>query len=140
MAAQRSEELKTLQEILKWIRFQAKPGLRELVVRVLDTPTKMVVYELSDGASSTREIAAKAHISFQTVAHYWENWSKVGIVEEAEEYQGRSRHICSLQELGLDVPAPALPAQQPSKEQSVKEEPSKEAETKATTTETKAGT
>lgn len=65
----------------------------------------MLIYELSDGTRGTREVASAAGIgSNATVAAYWKRWSKVGIVEPSPTYRGRYQRICSLEEVGLEVP------------------------------------
>ncbi|MEM3429403.1 MAG: hypothetical protein QXL25_07795 [Candidatus Bathyarchaeia archaeon] len=65
----------------------------------------MLIYELSDGERSTREIATLAGVkSNATVSNYWRKWYKLGIVEPSEEHEGRFKKICSLEEVGLTIP------------------------------------
>lgn len=108
-----SEELKVLKSIeskldniLRWIRFAVMQQLRSILMQNLTRDIEMLIYELSDGERSTREIAAllgiKSHV---TIANYWKKWSKLGIVEPSEKYQGRFKKICSLEEVGLSVPS-----------------------------------
>jgi hypothetical protein len=114
-----SDELKTLKSIeskldqlLKWTRFAGMQQLRTILTQNLTKDREMLIYELSDGKRSTREIAAllgiKSHV---TVANYWKKWSVLGIVEPSEKYPGRFRKVCSLKEVGLTVPPlPGAPA------------------------------
>jgi hypothetical protein len=107
-----SEELKALKNIdykldqlLKWTRFAGMQQLRTILSQNLTTDTEMLIYELSDGERSTREIAGLSGVgSNATVANYWRKWSKLGIVEPSEKRQGRFKRICSLEEVGLTVP------------------------------------
>jgi transposase-like protein len=107
-----SEELKTLKNIdskldqlLKWTRFAGMQQLRTILAQNLTTDKEALIYELSDGERSTREIAELSGVgSNATVANYWRKWSKLGIVEPSERHQGRFRRICSLEEVGLTVP------------------------------------
>jgi len=107
-----SEELKTLKNIeskldqlLKWTRFAGMQQLRTILTQNLTTDIEMLIYELSDGERSTREIAGFSGVgSNATVASYWRKWSKLGIVEPSEKRQGRFRRICSLEEVGLTPP------------------------------------
>ncbi len=63
-----------------------------------------MIYEMSDGEHSTRDIAKLAGVSPQTVSNYWEKWGKLRIVEKSGTREGRSRRICSLEEVGLEIP------------------------------------
>jgi len=94
-----------LDQLLKWTRFAGMQQLRTILAQNLTTDLEMTIYELSDGERSTREIAGLLGIgSNATVANYWKKWSKLGIVEPSEKRQGRSRRICSLEEVALTVP------------------------------------
>jgi hypothetical protein len=118
-----SEELKALRNIeskmdrlLKWTRFAGMQQLRTILTQNLTTDVEMLIYELSDGERTTREIAALSGVgSNATVANYWRKWSRLGIVEPSEKRQGRFRRICSLEEVGLTAPPlpPAAEAGQP---------------------------
>lgn len=106
-----SEELKTLKSIeskldnlLKWTRFAGMQQLRTILSQNLTKDVEMIIYELSDGERSTREIAKLSGVSNATVANYWKRWSALGIVEPSEKREGRFRRICSLAEVGLTVP------------------------------------
>lgn len=95
-----------LKELLKWSRFAGMQQLRNVLGQSLKTETEMLIYELSDGTRGTREVAASAGVgSNATVAAYWKKWSKVGIVEPTPAFHGRYQRICSLEEVGLSVPA-----------------------------------
>lgn len=95
----------TLTELLKWSRFAGVQQLRGILIQSLRTDSEMLVYDLSDGTRGTREIAKMAKIgSNATVAMYWKKWSKIGIVEPSKSFQGRYKHICSMEEAGLKVP------------------------------------
>jgi hypothetical protein len=124
-----SDELKTLKSIeqkldqlLKWTRFAGMQQLRSILTQNLTKDTEMLLYELSDGERTTREIARLAGVgSNATIASYWKKWSKIGIVEPSERRRGRYRRICSLEEVGLTVP-PMLQADIPQTEAEHSEE------------------
>lgn len=116
-----SEELKTLKSIenkldqlLRWTRFAGMQQLRNILTQNLTKDIELLIYELSDGKRSTREIAKLVGIkSHATVTGYWKKWSKLGIVEPSEKYSGRFRRICSLEEVGLTVPPlPGAPVEE----------------------------
>jgi len=83
----------------------------------------MLVYELSDGERTTREIARLANVgSHATVASYWKKWSKLGIVEPSPKRQGRFQRICSLEEVGLTVPPMMQASTTPTETEQTEEE------------------
>ena len=107
--AKLAEIATTLRELLKWTRFGGMLRLKDILNQTLLTPVEKLVYELSDGNRSTREIARHIGKGHVTIFRYWEKWRKMGIIEPAER-EGRYRHICSLEEVGLEVPPlPAKP-------------------------------
>jgi hypothetical protein len=107
-----SEELEVLKSIenkldqlLKWTRFAGLQQLRNVLTQHLGTDKELLIYELSDGERTTREIAQLVRVgSNATVAGYWKKWSKLGIVEPSQKRQGRFQRICSLEEVGLTIP------------------------------------
>lgn len=107
-----SEELEVLKSIefkidqlIKWSRFAGLQQLRNVLTQFLTTDKELLIFELSDGERTTREIAKLANIgSNSTIAAYWKKWSKPGIVEPSLKRQGRFQRFCSLEEVGLTIP------------------------------------
>ena len=117
----------TLKELLKWTRFTGMQQLKNVLSHNLKIDVEMLIYELSDGTRSTRELARVTGIgSNATIAAYWKKWSKVGIVEPSPNYRGRYQRICSLEDVGLTVPPIPQPSVAPqpteTKEESEDEE------------------
>jgi len=132
-----SEELKTLKSIehrlvqlLKWTKFAGMQQLRTILAQNLQNDKEMLIYELSDGERTTREIAKLAKVgSHATVTSYWKRWSNLGIVEPSQKRKGRFQRICSLEEVGLTVPPmtqPSTPSTE--REQSEEEVPDEQKE------------
>lgn len=95
----------TLKELLKWSKFAGMQQLKNVLSQTLRTETEMLIYELSDGTRSTREVATATGVgSNATVAAFWKKWRKVGIVEPTTGQRGRYQRICSLEEVGLHIP------------------------------------
>lgn len=93
-----------LTELVKWNKFLAVSALKDVVVKTLRSDTEKIVFEYSTGKLSSTEIGKIANVSHMTVFNYWKKWAALGILVAAETYQGRYKHICSLSELGLEVP------------------------------------
>jgi hypothetical protein len=92
-----------LKEILKWTKFEGMQKVKQVLEAELDTDTKKLVYELSDGNSSPR-IAKIAEIDPTTVRDYWKDWDVLGIVEIHPDYKKRYCRVFSLREVGIEVP------------------------------------
>lgn len=118
-----SEIAATLKELLKWTRFAGMQQLRTILTQNLTTDAELLIFELSDGERTTREVARLAGIgSHATVANYWKKWGKLGIVEPSQKRQGRFQRICSLEEVGLTVPAMQVSTTLVETEQEVEDE------------------
>jgi len=99
------EILAVLKEILKWNRFTGLENARLELRRVLDTEQKRVIYHLSDGGSTSTEIAKKSGVSDFTVRKYWSDWNKRGIVDPLSVRGGkRFKKSFELEDLGLMIP------------------------------------
>lgn len=98
-----------LREIKYWVKLSGLPVLRRAAQENLRDAESKLVYELSDGNRSTREIAEELKkigktITHATVANMWKRWIPAGIVEASERYQGRFRKVVSLELLGMEIP------------------------------------
>lgn len=94
--------LEQLIELTKWGKFAAG-NFHEVLLQHLEDDRDKLIYELSDGNRTTREIAKIVKITHSTVAATWKRWYACGIVEEAER-TGRYKRICSLKEVGIMLP------------------------------------
>lgn len=98
-----------LKEIKFWLRISGLPALQRAVSENLKDDEDILVYELSDGNRSTREIAsdlkkAGRSIAHVTVANMWQRWSTVGLVAPSKKYKGRFMKMISLESLGIRLP------------------------------------
>lgn len=94
-----------LHEILLWLRFQNRQGLRALLSEVLANETDRFIYELTDGTKSQPEIARATGVSQPTVSLKWKAWRTLGIVYELPTEPGRCRHLADLRSVGIEPPA-----------------------------------
>lgn len=111
-----------LNQLLKWTRFAGLQQLRNVLTQNLTTDKELLIYEMSDGERTTRDIATIVKVgSNATIAGYWKKWSKLGIVEPSQRRQGRFQRICSLEEVGLTIP-PVLETQTEEAPKEIEEE------------------
>ncbi|MGC1120511.1 MAG: helix-turn-helix domain-containing protein [Candidatus Methanofastidiosia archaeon] len=81
---------------------QKERVMKEIVPILLDTDKKRMVYEMTDGQNSRREIAENLKISSATLTKWWKLWYSYGIlIVEKKKY----KRIVSLRELGIEVPS-----------------------------------
>ena len=79
-----------------------------MVAATLRDDVDRLVYELSKGDKSTRDIAqivssTGMQITHQTVKNMWQRWATVPIVMPAGT-QGRFKRVVSLKSIGIQVP------------------------------------
>jgi len=111
---QTNEQTEILREILKWIKFAGAKEVKNVLVSVLDTEQKRLIYHLSDGNRGSLEIAKAAGTSDTTVRRYWALWIRQGIVESLRVRGGeRYKKSFELEDFGIEVPLPK-PSVQPS--------------------------
>lgn len=95
------EFLDELREQTRWLRLLGTQALRPLIHEHLKTDRQRVVYELSDGHHSVREISAASGVGTTTVSRWWQEWLAAGICLEVATRAGRAEHLASLAQLGL---------------------------------------
>jgi len=89
----------------RWLRFSNMDKLRDILSHELgDDDRKKLAYECSDGSRGYREVGQMAAVAGPTVQGWWGRWFAIGIMEASPNRTGRVQRICSLREVGLDVP------------------------------------
>jgi hypothetical protein len=102
-----------IDELIFWTKFSALPTFRALLMDTLREDVDKIVYELSDGEKSTREIAYMIsargrRITHVTIANMWKKWSIMNLVMPAQR-EGRYKKVLSLKELGIEIPKLEIP-------------------------------
>jgi len=106
--SEREALLEKLDELIFWIKLSVMPTIRKTIVDHLRSDIDKLVYELSDGNRSTREIASMVSrvgrdISHVTVANMWKKWAILNLVMPAQR-RGRYERLISLESIGIEVP------------------------------------
>ena len=96
--------LSELREQTKWLRLLGLQALRPLLEGSLRSEKHRLVYELTDGKRTTREVAKTAGVGLSTVNRLWQDWLASGVCTEVPGQSGRAEHLSSLTRLGIDVP------------------------------------
>jgi hypothetical protein len=97
-----------LDELIFWTKFSALPTFRALLLDSMKEGIDKLVYELSDGERSTRDIAniltrGGRKIAHVTVANMWNKWLILNLVIPARR-KGRYKKVISLDSIGVEVP------------------------------------
>jgi hypothetical protein len=98
-----------MDELLFWTRFSALPTFRAMIMDNLRTDIDKLVYELSDGKKSTRDISkiiskGGRKVTHATVANMWQRWNILNLVIPAQRI-GRYKKVLSLESLGIEIPS-----------------------------------
>jgi hypothetical protein len=96
-----------LDELIAWQRFESLPRLRTILSKELDSETKKLAYEMTNGEKSRRDIATALGVSDDNVQNWWGKWYELAIVKPSKEFKGRPQHIVSLEEVGIKIPKKA---------------------------------
>ncbi len=99
-----TEILAELREQTKWLRLLGFRSLRPLITEVLASERDRLVYELSDGVRTARELGKLAGVSHPTVLRLWQDWRALGLCIESTKQPGRAEHLVALSKLGITVP------------------------------------
>jgi len=101
-----SEEavLRQLREQTRWLRLIGLQALKPLIPAVLKTDKQRLVYELTDGQRTVRDVAGAAGVGTGTVSRLWADWITLGLCVQSGKVTGRAEHLTSLAALGYDIP------------------------------------
>ena len=93
-----------LDELIAWQRFESLPKLRAVLLKELDSETKKLAYEMTDGEKSRRDIASALSVSDDNIQGWWQRWYELAIVRPSKLFKGRPQHLVSLEDVGIKVP------------------------------------
>ena len=95
----------TLKQILRWVKFQSLDRARQVIEKEVGQDSmRILVYELADGERGRPEVAKLSGVPSSTIQAWWDRWYKLGIMEASPKRKGMVRKLCSLEEVGLDLP------------------------------------
>ena len=102
------EVLKKLDELIFWTKFSAMSTFIPTLRNALRDDIDKLVYELSDGEKTTRDIAeivtkSGRKLGYVTVTNMWERWQQLNLVIPAGR-KGRFKKVVSLETIGIKIP------------------------------------
>ena len=94
-------------EQLRWSRLAGMEQLRTIFERNLSSNEEKIVYELSNGEMSVRDIEKLANVGRTKISSLWKKWYRMGLMEKSEMYEGkRMKRSFSLTDVGIEVTLP----------------------------------
>ena len=103
------DELDTLEEMLKWLKFLGRQEARDVIDRALSYEddekerAAKIAYQLTNGMNSTKDIDPYISFSYKWVSNRQQEWATQGLVEKPAP-NAPYEHILTLDELGIDYP------------------------------------
>jgi len=100
------EIARSLHELVTWTRVMGYPAVREMLEKVLDSDEKRLVYHLTDGRRSMREIQEMTGVNVRYVSTWGQEWERIGIVESSRvsSVKGRRQRVFNLADFGFQIP------------------------------------
>jgi len=100
-----SQMNESLSQILRWVKFQSLDRARQIIEKeIAQDPKQILVYELADGERGRPEVSRVSGVPSSTIQVWWDRWFKLGIMEASPKRKGMLRRLCSIEEVGLDIP------------------------------------
>jgi len=87
--SQNNGQTEILKEILKWTKVTSFNQVKNVLNSILDTDSKKLIYQLSDGKLTSTEIIKKSKASSATITKYWNQWPKLGLWEPVSAEGGK---------------------------------------------------
>jgi DNA-binding MarR family transcriptional regulator len=98
-----------LRDIRRWVKVIGIQEAKSVMDDALsaedpeDQEELRIIYHLSDGEHSTRDITEHVSVGRNTVSRRQKSWAKMGLLEK-EHSRAPYEHVISLEEAGLEVP------------------------------------
>lgn len=101
--------LEKFDELIFWIKLSVMPTIRKVIVDNLRSDVDKLVYHLSDGKRSTRDIAGiitrgGRSITHVTIRNMWKKWAILYMVMPTKR-KGRYKRIVGLESIGIEIPS-----------------------------------
>ncbi len=96
------------EEQLRWSRLTGLNHLKAIFGTEFKSNDEKLVYELSDGEKSIRDLEKYTGISRSKISLLWHKWYNMGIMEKSQKYEGkRMKKSFFLADVGIEVVIPS---------------------------------
>lgn len=96
----------SLRELVTWARVTGYPTVKQTLETVLDSDEKRLVYHLTDGQRSIKEIQRLTGVNARYISEWGQEWDRIGIVgpSRVSSIRGRRQRAFDLADFGLEIP------------------------------------
>ena len=99
--------LQVTKEQLRWNKLVGINHLKTIFAMEFKSNDEKLVYELSNGEKSIRDLEKETGISRSKVSLLWRKWYNIGIMEKSQKYEGkRMKKSFSLVDIGVEIQLP----------------------------------
>ena len=92
----------SLHQLVRLTRILSYPTIKQLLETALDTDSKRMVYDLTDGKNGVKAIQEATSVNVRYVSEWWQEWEKLGIVEQCPDSpKGRRHKLLDLDAFGI---------------------------------------
>lgn len=96
----------SLRELVTWARVTGYPTVKQTLETVLDSDEKRLVYHLTGGQRSIKEIQRLTGVNARYISEWGQEWDRIGIVgpSRVSSIRGRRQRAFDLADFGLEIP------------------------------------
>jgi len=100
------EVAESLRQLVTWVRVIGYPTIKQTLETVLDSDEKRLVYHLTDGQRSVREIEKLTRVNVRQISEWGQEWERIGVAEPSRvsSVRGRRQRAFDLADFGLEIP------------------------------------
>lgn len=103
-----------LEELLHWEKFSSFKNVKTELSEILDSNEKKIVYYLSDGKNTRKDVSQKSNVNPSSIFRYWKEWKEAAIGGSIPVNRGyRFKSYFNLADFGL---LPKIPVKEKTKE------------------------
>jgi hypothetical protein len=102
------QAVELLRELVAYTRAANHLTITKVLETILDSDDKRLVYQLSDGDASARDIQRLSGVNKDSISEWWREWEQIGIAQQSRSsnVKGRRQRLFSLSDFGIAVPEP----------------------------------
>jgi hypothetical protein len=99
------EMAESLRELVIWTRVIGYPIVKQTLETVLDSDEKRLVYHLTDGQRSVKEIQKLTGINARYISEWGQEWERLGIAgpSRISSVRGRRQRAFDLADFGFEI-------------------------------------
>jgi len=96
----------SLRELVTWTRVIGYPTIKQTLETILDSDEKRLVYHLTDGQRSIKEIQRLTGVNVRYISEWGQEWDRMGIAgpSRVSSIRKRRQRAFDLADFGFEIP------------------------------------